>query len=193
MNYVVFALLLGACGANGVALRSNATLQDIRDFLNTTKTIYVYSTSQSSFFDDYGDVGEIEASCMQYRPTSLGNDKYIFNMSYMLNSTWRTENISVQLNLTALQTPYMIENWGEDKSRELRLDVYDRDAGSALFYYLGYFNKRSHRLCETHVHGEQVVSYENNTSNICTSHAEKICQGGTRKAYTNGCGTSSLK
>ncbi|XP_049272507.1 uncharacterized protein LOC119397395 [Rhipicephalus sanguineus] len=162
MNYIVFAFLLGACGVNGATWRPNVSLDDIRDFLNTTGTIYVYSTSNPNYMYDYSDSDymddsdeEVKPSCMQYQPKLEETDKYEFNLSYISNFTWHTKDISVKLGVTeGLGTPYMMEVWLEVLpgtggtgappsdieakcgSKELRLRVYDRESGCALFYYV---------------------------------------------------------
>uniref|UniRef100_A0A131YJ07 Lipocalin n=1 Tax=Rhipicephalus appendiculatus TaxID=34631 RepID=A0A131YJ07_RHIAP len=187
MNYVVFALLLGTCGVNGVTLSSNATLQDIREFLNTTATIYVYATSDPSFFDYEYSEEEMNASCIHYRPMLNYTDNYVFNMSYILNSTWYTKNVSaVVKNTTTLKRPSLMETFDEEGSKELVLDVYNEQDGCSLFYTTGL-----RRLCEIHVLGKLVETYDNNTTDICRQRATKICGKKVYKVYSKGCDNRS--
>ncbi|XP_037518938.1 uncharacterized protein LOC119395979 isoform X2 [Rhipicephalus sanguineus] len=146
-------------------------------FLNTTETIYVYSTTDPSCIYDYDNEEEGRPSCMQYRPKVEGDDKYVFNMSYILISTWHTKIFCVELGETrVLGTPYMMGEWQEGELKELRLDVYDKKFGCALFFYIQSNGKISHKYCEIHVQDAEVESYHNKTDDICRQRAKRICK-----------------
>uniref|UniRef100_A0A131YR97 Lipocalin n=1 Tax=Rhipicephalus appendiculatus TaxID=34631 RepID=A0A131YR97_RHIAP len=93
MNYWVLTFLLGTYGVTCVEILSHPSLQDLRAFLNTTRTIYLYSSSHRNIFWDHPGFDE---ECTQYHPIWYGSG-YFFNTSYMLNCTWTSRPLNAWL------------------------------------------------------------------------------------------------
>ncbi|KAL1476317.1 hypothetical protein MTO96_036598 [Rhipicephalus appendiculatus] len=193
IHYIAFAAVLGACVCTRATktTRTRPTLQTLRDFLNTTGDIYLYSSSDLNVFNVYqdyesenGDDGvEMNETCTHYHPIMNETDKYVFNTSYLFNSTWHTEKIDVTLGAKKFtNSPYMNESW-HSRPLELHLRACDPHVGCCFFTYV----VGSTIKCETHVRGENVTLYHKHKGDICRKRTEKHCKDGVYTIYNDNC------
>uniref|UniRef100_A0A131YSX0 Lipocalin n=1 Tax=Rhipicephalus appendiculatus TaxID=34631 RepID=A0A131YSX0_RHIAP len=158
MNYWVLTFLLGTYGVTCVEILSHPSLQDLRAFLNTTRTIYLYSSSHRNIFWDHPGLDE---ECTQYLPIEYDDDAYFFNTSYMLNCTWTSRPLNAWLkNGTHGKMPYISQA--------------AEQGGNTLY-------------CETQVRSEKVEAYTAIKGDICRNYTSSFCKENFTTIYKEYC------
>ncbi|XP_075550532.1 uncharacterized protein LOC142584276 [Dermacentor variabilis] len=191
MYYLLLVFALATFPSSGVGKknRTEPTLDDLRNFLNTSRNIYVYSQSL-----DHTEDEDSNETCTQYQPQMTGSDEYVLHMKFMLNSTWTNATVCAELGTTRFgKVPYMKESAEKGQPGiELLMAAWDPEAGCTFFKY---FYSSDGYKCETHVLEEKVESYDKLTNDTCRNYTKNICKNDTRTIYTDSCKlqASSLK